>query len=606
MSLISRLVPFCGTFFGMDDLQNIRYLVGKPGNKKLKRNVPHRLQMLVEKTAWVERLRSNRADDIKKQANLFAVHTDGEIDRFDALLNGKGRNTDRKTNFELNRNTAHYIAYAYFQREHDKALRNGDYFLDYEDERANEALDDAAYIYQALVREASERDPKPDEKIAHLLELQGVISTPEANAYCKDGWPSELVDDPNIKLLCRLIERADIKLAETLAESWHNAELVNPKFEIPRFVSPPATSIKETRPKNISVGQVIDEFLEIKKNEVGSSRYNQLKVPCEVVKEWLGCELPIIEVSRAQAREIAEFLPQIPAHTTKRYPGLSFKQAAEIFKKENGQKAKRWREGMKHLTVIVGLFSYARAEGYIDRNWFKGIKIATPQSDRKKHVEKDETYEPFSIDDLNRIFALPLFDATEGCLPAQAGHHYWAPIIALYSGMRMNEILQLEKLDLISRDDVKMISITDRVRGRHTDDFSKRVKTRNSVRDIPIHPTLLQLGFWDWARKQTGDRIFPEATSGASEKPSDKYSKRFATVLKNAEVWVPRRKVFHSFRNTFNDALRRGGVPLELREVLCGWSKSKSMDSRYGTGHPPSQLYQAISTVSYPGLDLEK
>jgi integrase len=236
-----------------------------------------------------------------------------------------------------------------------------------------------------------------------------------------------------------------------------------------------------------------------------------------------------------------------------------------------------------------------------------------PRDFRKKHETREQTYEPFTIEHLNAIFALPLF---HGCVDDEHGchapgpnlvkrHRYWAPILALWTGMRMNEILQLERADIsVSPDGIDFIRVTDQDHSDYTGTtFSKRLKTKNAVRNIPVHDMLKAMGFLSWAQDTPEGRLFPEATVGkAGEKPSDTYSKRFASNLKAAKVWKPRRLVFHSFRNSFNDALRRAGVALELREAINGWREQQSIDARYGTGQALSVLADAVQGVAYPGL----
>ncbi|KRB29970.1 hypothetical protein ASD99_22915 [Mesorhizobium sp. Root695] len=171
----------------------------------------------------------------------------------------------------------------------------------------------------------------------------------------------------------------------------------------------------------------------------------------------------------------------------------------------------------------------------------------------------------------------------------------------------MNEILQLEKADFRKTDGgVNFVRVTDEEHGNYTGtNFAKRVKTENAIRDIPLHPIFGKIGFLEWVQERPDGRLFPEAAIGAAEKPSDLYSKRFRSNLKFANVWKPRRLVFHSFRNNFNDALRHAGVPEELRKAINGWQEQRSMDQRYGRGQTVETLFEHVKKVEYPGLSLE-
>lgn len=123
---------------------------------------------------------------------------------------------------------------------------------------------------------------------------------------------------------------------------------------------------------------------------------------------------------------------------------------------------------------------------------------------------------------------------------------------------------------------------------------------------MPLHPFLAEIGFLDWMESADSGRLFPEASKGKSETPSQLYSKRFNTVLVNAGDWVPRKQVFHSFRDNFTDALRDGGVDSEHRTALCGWQAQAKMDAPYGRGFKIERLYEAVCKLRYDRLDLSR
>jgi hypothetical protein len=70
-------------------------------------------------------------------------------------------------------------------------------------------------------------------------------------------------------------------------------------------------------------------------------------------------------------------------------------------------------------------------------------------------------------------------------------------------------------------------------------------------------------------------------------------------------------KVFHSFRHTVKDALRRGRADHEVREALIGHAQASSVSWGYGANAMLSRfgaagLSDAINRISYPGLDLSR
>jgi hypothetical protein len=138
---------------------------------------------------------------------------------------------------------------------------------------------------------------------------------------------------------------------------------------------------------------------------------------------------------------------------------------------------------------------------------------------------------------------------------------------------------------------------------------SKRLKTKTSERIVPVHPMLLELGFAAYVEARQNQRclkLFPELRPSATGYYSDAFSKWFRRFLAAAGAEAPR-TCFHSFRHCFRDALRHGRVEHEVGLALGGWAGSPGGDgvsASYGAGFAPRRLYDAISAVAYPDLDL--
>jgi integrase len=59
-----------------------------------------------------------------------------------------------------------------------------------------------------------------------------------------------------------------------------------------------------------------------------------------------------------------------------------------------------------------------------------------------------QSYEPFSSDELIRLFSSPGFNRGERPRGGSGDAAYWFPLIALYSGARRTEIVQLRVSDI--------------------------------------------------------------------------------------------------------------------------------------------------------------
>lgn len=148
--------------------------------------------------------------------------------------------------------------------------------------------------------------------------------------------------------------------------------------------------------------------------------------------------------------------------------------------------------------------------------------------------------------------------------------------------------------------------MTDETNVEHDfENFRKYLKNENAVRDIPIHPELIKMGFIDWLKDKPPGRIFRELSPAKNGKLSTKYSKHYRQFGEKLGVWEYRKKVFHSYRNNLNAALEENEVPEERRTQLNGWEAQSKMDKKYGKAKKVKLLYSEICKLQYTGLDLQ-
>src|SRR5262249_39952779 len=116
------------------------------------------------------------------------------------------------------------------------------------------------------------------------------------------------------------------------------------------------------------------------------------------------------------------------------------------------------------------------------------------------------------------------------------------------------------------------------------------------------------LRFVEEARRIGGsDAWLFEAISPESKDGAKAWSKWFGRYLRTIGI-TDTRKVFHSFRHTFIDALRAAGVNEELNAALVGHSAGGSVHRSYGAKEMARrfgpQLAKAVASVRYRKLDL--
>jgi integrase len=234
----------------------------------------------------------------------------------------------------------------------------------------------------------------------------------------------------------------------------------------------------------------------------------------------------------------------------------------------------------KYFGFLKAFLNWAVSEGYLDASPVGQMKIA-------KGSEVDTEVEPFDEKDLSVLLSSPLFAGYKGeRFYARPGPvkkqraEYWCFMIALLSGMRLGEIVQLTRHDVRKHEDVWVFDI-------NKGDGKKSVKTAAGCRLVPVHPKLLEFGLLEWIKKNSkkgsGGRVFPTMQSGASGDPANKASKRLNSYLVKIGIKKGRAKCVHSLRHTFIDQMRNQNAQEYLIKKVVGHSDT-GVTSQYGNG----------------------
>jgi len=269
-------------------------------------------------------------------------------------------------------------------------------------------------------------------------------------------------------------------------------------------------------------------------------------------------------------------LAKLPPNRDKvpRYKGKTIKQILAMRNVEPMSKT----TVNKYIIRIGSLFKWAAKKKFIIVNYAEGLSLST----RSNAYEERETY---SKDDIQRLFSHLKHDPKEP-------QEYWIPLIALYEGMRLEEICQLHMADIIEMDTLPCISIND--------DGDKRIKTNAGKRIIPIHPELIKLGFMDYIselRKSNAIRVWPRLTKGR-DGYSHVYGKKYQRFNRSFITKNPKR-VFHSFRHTLANTLKQAGVQEIVIAEILGHANESETSGRYGKKYEPKVLLEALLKLDY-------
>jgi integrase len=368
-----------------------------------------------------------------------------------------------------------------------------------------------------------------------------------------------------------------------------------------------ASSNASTTARGMTVGELITAY-EADPQRARNSPKTALDYALifRALREQFGSNRQVRDITRQDCENVADLLWKIPRHATKRYPDLTLAQASKF-----AAEAEARGEPLDKLSTatinsrlgsMVSLFRWAVDKGEIEKNPAKGIFV----SDAPGRMGPGRL--PFETDELNAIFSAPLY---KGCIDDERRYsepgpnnpqrgRFWVPLISLFMGLRLNEACQLDVADIRRIGGILVIHM------EATPDGRKRLKTKESRRDVPVHPELLRIGFSEFveARRETGDlRLFPELPLGGAGYHSDPTSKWFSRFLQSTGVVRPG-TTFHGFRHCWRDALRNADVSDERVCKLGGWAYGKQVHMTYGGGPTIQVLAAEIAKVEYPGLNL--
>lgn len=405
---------------------------------------------------------------------------------------------------------------------------------------------------------------------------------------------------PSRKKLIRLLQAATIKAHEVVRQR-NQGDVVD---------TPEVDDQPQAPPSGPLLSSLVEPWLEAKvaaKEDIRQGTLDDGRIALERFITVAG-DKPIGEYTKADGRHYHDVISKIPAKWTDKpeLQGLDIVSAAKRAH-ELGMAPIVPKTRNKYINAINNLWKWAKI--FYDEcgaSPLEGMRVQRMSNSR-------EDRDPFKLDELQRIFIAPIYT---GCRSAhfysQPGDvilidtaKYWVPLIALFTGARLNEICQLY-VDGVGRVTESGVQSDGVLCFKFTPDHEgQRAKNPFSKRSVPIHQALLDMGLMDFVlaqKKQGESRLFPELQLNSRGYYSDGFSTFYGRFLKKTGVKT-HKNAFHSFRHSFEDACRRSGVPQEHINVLLG-HRMEGMAQRYGSEYPLGPLVEAIRRLRYDGLDL--
>jgi len=409
------------------------------------------------------------------------------------------------------------------------------------------------------------------------------------------------------KMLCRELLNASVKIVEVLDDRESGnydyetvapvvAPMVTYDYEtVPPVVTPMVVAPKEEE-KGEPLQQVIDSYVSEKKNKVQKRTIEKSLGYLKVFTFYFGEDFPISDIDYKEMRGYKEFLKRLPTGFTKTKKFEKW-TVEDVLNNSDPNVGTLSEKSVNHyLGEIISFFNYAVRHGYMEKNFAEGLKIPISKA-------PNEQREVFTTDDLNKIFSSKEYQTKSHKSPYQ----YWLPVLALFTGCRLEELCQLHIADVKEVDGIWCLDITTE---GSTESNPKRLKNKSAERLVPLHPFIVEdlkfLEYVDQIKEQGEERVFPDIPFSESE---DKWgaipSKWFGREKgKWGIIAEPRQKDWHAFRHTVVDNLAQQLVPEPVIKSFVGHAKEGETLGRYAKKLNVRKVYEeAVLKLDFKQLD---
>jgi integrase len=397
---------------------------------------------------------------------------------------------------------------------------------------------------------------------------------------------------PDYRKLALAVTKANVRALKDIAARNRGEPIDTPKLLEP-----------STHPTVRSEGldAAYDGWLKAKKRSASAIR--EFAHAIARFKELHG-DVAITQITRRHVREFREALQLIPKRRAGKFKEATLPELVEWTRQHPEAEPISPATVNKLLGGVQAVLVWARDNGMIpdEMPWadpFSNMRLEEPRSSR----------EPWGPSELQLLFGSPVFTQEMRPVAGRGEAAFWLPLLALYTGARLNELAPLTVRD-VKCDETTSLHYLTVVEDL---DNGRSVKTEGSLRAVPIHPELIRVGFLEFvAHRQAEDGddtpLFPLLERGPNGGFGEAWSKWFGRYKRALGITNPD-SVFHSFRHGFKDALRAARVSEDVNDALTGHLGGNRVARGYGAKEMLRRfglavLHEAVAKVSYPGLDL--
>lgn len=373
-----------------------------------------------------------------------------------------------------------------------------------------------------------------------------------------------------------LIDLFEVKIcrakADVAGERRYMAELPQPvpaSSQSPvRQVSAPPQPTDQPSP---TLESVVEKYISVKMaGDWGKASIKGTPPQLRRFVECVGGDILVGDLNRDHMREYQHKMEHLPnSQHKKKYAGKSDEELMKMTIPTGHQLAPK--SLTTRFNVIRSLLNWCEEEGLIVNA--TPLKSALKVSNQKAKT-KVAKRRAFTIDELKALFENDDYrNGKFGCAAK-----FWAPLIALFSGARLEEICQLHLDDIRNIDGFMCFDINE--------EEDKAIKTSAGKRVVPVHPFLTQIGLLDRVdhlRAKGEKHLFHRSTlSQGDGKLSTNISKAFTYFRRKwnvgGETDEASEVVFHSFRHNVITWGKHNRIDRRLVKEVVGHEEGEFSD----------------------------
>ncbi|MES3106926.1 site-specific integrase [Sphingomonas aurantiaca] len=255
----------------------------------------------------------------------------------------------------------------------------------------------------------------------------------------------------------------------------------------------------------------------------------------------------------------------------------------------------------KRVGALQALLTYAFQQRWTSINTGSGIRIVG-------YTKKRRNRRSFEDHELATLCASPIFvDAAAWNTTSRIGDAtvFWIFLLSITTGARLEEVGQVALADVRRDGDIVYLDIDEYADEQDADD--KSVKTEDSIRLVPVHEKLVELGFLDYvdalaALGQT--QLFPDLKENSVGKRTKEASQKVNRII-DRHVSGDRRLVFHSLRHAFKAKGNDAGLNDRTLDQICGHAPV-STGSRYGSEPRIRTIHRELHQIDFTCIDWDR